>query len=112
MVKKSNIKEEQIKFQQKQLETQSQNIQFIQKAIEQGASLLQKYLDAKIKNVEAPKIKWSIIAFVGVLVLVIIICGFLVYENKLDPSNFTFLLGTLIGAVITLLGDVLIPQEN
>lgn len=109
---RNKLKEEELKLQQKQLDLQMQNGQLFKDALEQGLPLLDKYLTAKINQVEGPKIRWSIISFASVLVLVVALSGFLVYDGKLDASNFTFLLGTLIGAVITLLGDILIPSQQ
>lgn len=81
------------------------------KIVDKGIPLLEKYIESK-NNLEKPKFKWGILAFIFILSLMVLVTAFLVYAGKVDGSNFTFLLGTLIGATIAILGDILLPVEN
>ena len=74
-------------------------------------SNLRDYFEKKLKHIEGPKIRWSIIGFLGMLLLIVIGTGVLVFYGKLDSGSFTFLLGTLIGGSITFLGDLLLPPQ-
>lgn len=105
------IQIEMLKVQQKQLELQQKNSEILMQVVSQGMPLLKEYCDSKMKHIEGPKIRWSIIGFLGILFLIVLVTGFLVYVGRLDGSNFTFLLGTLIGGAITFLGDMLLPSE-
>jgi hypothetical protein len=108
-----------IKLQEKQLDLQAQqqaaqieNAKVLQTAVEQGMPLLKDYLHAKMKNVDSPKFKWSIVLFGAVLLVCVIGSGFLVFFDKMESGSFTFLLGTLIGGIITFMGDLLLPQQQ
>jgi len=110
MTTKEDIQTETLKLQQKQLDLQMKNSEVMQKLITEGSPILREYLEKKMKHIEGPKIKWSIIGFLGILIIIVIGTGFLVFEGKVDASNFTFLLGTLIGGAITFLGDMILPS--
>ena len=111
MAKKENVQIEALKLQQKQMELQMQNNQILRQAIEKGLPILEKYFNKRLELVESPKIRWSILGFVGILFVVVIGSGFLVYAGKLESGNFTFLLGTLLGATITFLGDIVLAPQ-
>jgi len=42
---------------------------------------------------------------VSVVVLIVAVSGFLTYKGKIDGSTFTFLLGLIVGYVLTFLRD-------
>ncbi len=86
-------------------------LKFFQELMEKGFPLLERYLSAKMQHLEKPRFRWSLIAFILILSIVVLTTAFLVYHDKVGGANFTFLLGTLVGATITLLGDLLIPKE-
>jgi len=111
MATKEDIQLETIKLQQKQIELQTQNNRLLQQLIDKGLPIVDKYFNKKLEKVEGPKIRWSVIGFVAVLFVIIIGTGWLVYVGKLDPANFTFLLGTIIGASVTFLGDIIFTGE-
>jgi len=111
MATKEDIQLETIKLQEKQIEIQTQNNKMIQQLIEKGLPIADKYFNKKLEKIEAPKIRWSILGFISILALVIVGTGYLVYVEKLDPANFTFLLGIIIGASVTFLGDILFTEE-
>lgn len=117
MAKKNKITDteiqlQQLKVQEKQFEAQITNAKMFDKAIEQGLPLLKDYLDNKMNKVETPKFKWTIGAFGAILLICVIGSGLLVFFDKMDSGSFTFLLGTLIGGIITFIGDVLLPKDN
>ncbi len=99
-----------LRLQEKQLELQKQNKEILQKVVDKGLPILDKYIHTQLKTVDAPRVRWSIIGFLGILFIIILGSGFLVYSGKLDSGSFTFLLGTLIGASITFLGDTILPK--
>src|SRR3989344_1545028 len=107
--KQFDLETEKLKLKQQEIDLQERNNEILKEAIAKGTPLLQRHIELKNRN-EGSKVKWSIIGFLSILVIVISASTFLVYHDKLDPANFTFLLGTLIGATITLLGDIIIPS--
>ncbi len=110
-MEKADLELERLKLQKAQIESQNQSTKLLQQALEKALPVVEKYFNAKLERVESPKVRWSIIGFIGILLMVLVMTSFLVYKGKLDSSNFTFLLGTLIGATISLLGDVILPKE-
>ena len=106
-----NLQEKQIEMQIKQHEAQIENSKVMQKAVDQGMPILKEYLHAKMQTVDSPKIRWSIILFGLILGLSVLGSGILVFFDKMDSGSFTFLLGTLIGGIITFMGDLLLPQQ-
>lgn len=105
------LQKKQIDLQSKQLESQIASSKLFEKAVEQGFPLLKEYMEVKVQKIESPKFKWSILIFGGILLISVIGSGFLVFMDKLDSGSFTFLLGTLIGGMITFLGDIIMPQQ-
>ena len=105
------LQEKQLEIQAKQQELQIENSKILQKAVEQGLPLMRDYYQAKMQTVESPKFKWSILLFGTILFICVIGSGVLVFFEKLDSGSFTFLLGTLIGGIITFMGDLLLPQQ-
>ena len=79
------------------------------KAIEEGFPILRDYYNKKMTKLEGPKIRISLYGFIYLLAIIVIGSGLLVFYGKLEGSNFTFLLGILIGAMITFLGDLVLP---
>ncbi len=80
------------------------------KLVDRGLPLLERWFDNQ-HELEKPKIRWSIIGFILMLFLVVICTAVLVFFGKVDGSNFTFLMGTLVGAIITLFGDIVLPKD-
>lgn len=105
------LQEKQMELQAKQQDVQIENSKIIQKAVDQGLPLMKEYYHAKMKHVESPKFKWSMILFGTILFICVVGSGVLVFFDKLDSGSFTFLLGTLIGGIITFMGDLLLPQQ-
>lgn len=111
MPPKQDLQKEMLKLQQKQVDLQIKNSEILKSAVEEGLPLAKEYFEKKMHHIEGPKIRWSIIGFLGILIIIVLGTGFLVYEGKLDSGSFTFLLGTLIGGAITFLGDLLLTHE-
>ncbi len=108
---KDELRIQELKVKEKELEVQKSQNEMIQHALDKVIPIADKYFNNKLTAVEGPKIRWSIIGFVLLLFVIVIITGILVYNGKLDGGNFTFMLGTLIGSAITLLGDIILPKE-
>ena len=98
-------KEVQLKEIELEKEKVSQSTKIWEKALEEGFPLLKEYLNKKIEKLEVPKIRLSLIWFSIILFVVILITSFLVYAGKLEGSNLTFLLGIMVGAIITFLSS-------
>ena len=109
--KKKSSQIETLDFQQRQFELQVQNVQFFHETVSKILPIAEKYYTAKLTKVEAPKVRLSIIGFLLVLFVIVVVSGFLVYAGKMESSNFTFLLGTLVGGTITFLGDIILPSQ-
>lgn len=110
----NDIQVENLRLQQKQVELQTQNSKVLPELVDKVQPIAEKYLEylnKKLEKIEGPKIRWSIIGFVGLLLVIVLVSGVLVYANKLDSSSFTLVLGTMIGATLTLLGDIVLLQE-
>lgn len=91
---------------------QVENAKNLGTLIDKGLPIVDKYFSQKIEKVEAPKIRMMFWIFGGILFLSVIITGVLTYTGKVSSDNFTFLLGTLLGTIITLIGDVTIGAEG
>ena len=94
------VEKEKVRLQQEQAKN-------FNKLIDKGFPLIERYLNAKLEKIEAPRFKWTFVIFGVLLILILGITAFLTFYDKLNPENFTFLLGILIGSIITLLGDIL-----
>ncbi|HLD12344.1 MAG TPA: hypothetical protein VJB87_01995 [Candidatus Nanoarchaeia archaeon] len=105
------MRKEELELQKKQLEAQLQGNQLLQKAIEQGLPLLHQYFQTKLEKVESPKIRLGVIGFLVILLVMTLVSGGLVALGKLDSSSFTFFLGTMIGAAVTFLGELILPPS-
>ena len=99
------IEKEKIKVQLKQQET-------IQKIVDKGLPLIQRYFTSKIEKIEAPRFKWTFIIFGGLLFASLVGTGLLTYYDKISSENFTFLLGILIGSIVTLMGDIVLQVKE
>ena len=100
-INKIELEKEKMKLQQEQ------NKNF-NKLVDKGLPLLEKYFTSKIEKLEVPKFKWTLIVFALVLLVSVGMTGVLTFFGKVGAENFTFLLGILIGAIITLMGDILL----
>ena len=105
------LQKESIELQKANLELQKENAKTMQNLFDKGVPLISDYMNKKLQKVETPKVRWPIIGFVIILTIIVVGSGLLVYLGKLDSDNFTLLLGTLIGASISLLRDIIVPSE-
>ena len=101
-----------IKLEEQRLKLQTEQAKNFSKIIEKGLPLIEKYFTAKIEKLEAPRLRWMFIIFGTILFISIGLTGFLTFYGKISSENFTFLLGILIGSIITLIGDVIINMGN
>lgn len=93
------------------LDLEEKKTDFYKNLADKITPLADKYIHEKMTYMESPKLKLSFWIFGMILFTIVIFCGILVLLDKLEGSNFTFLLGALIGSVMVILGDVLIPQN-
>jgi len=101
-----------IKLEEQRLKLQTEQAKNFSKIIEKDLPLIEKYFTAKIEKLEAPRFRWMFIIFGAILFISIGLTGFLTFYDKISSENFTFLLGILIGSIITLIGDVIINMGN
>ncbi|MBI2444842.1 hypothetical protein HYV43_00455 [Candidatus Micrarchaeota archaeon] len=100
-----------LELQETQLKLQLKSQENIQMLVEKGLPILEKYYQTKLERLETPKVQWTIIGFLVILILVTLGAGIMTYLGKLDQGNFTFLLGTLLGVSVTMLKEVVMPSE-
>ena len=101
-----------IKLEEQRIKLQTEQAKNFSKIIEKGLPLVEKYFSAKIEKLEAPRFRWMFIIFGTILLVSIGLTGFLTFYGKISSENFTFLLGILIGSIITLIGDAIINMGN
>ena len=101
-----------MKIEEQRLKLQTEQAKNFNKIIDKGLPLLEKYFTSKIEKLEAPRFRWMFIVFGGILIMSVGLTGFLTFYGKISSENFTFLLGILLGAIITLFGDVLLNIGN
>ncbi len=75
--------------------------------------LMTSYAESKLKRTESEarlhtRMAWIAVAVVG---LVVITAAGLTYVDKVDGSTFTFLLGLIVGYVLTFIKDSIQPAE-
>ena len=79
------LQEKQMELQAKQQDVQIENSKIIQKAVDQGLPLMKEYYHAKMKHVESPKFKWSMILFGTILFICVVGSG--VLDIEYDPDG-------------------------
>ncbi len=105
------ILEAQLKLQSQQLEIQKEQTKNFGILIDKVAPLIEKYYSAKLEKIEAPKFRWSAIIFGIMLVVIVVGSMYLVYEGKLGADNFTFLVGVIVGYMMTFIKDLTLGGE-
>ena len=95
------LQEKQVELQIKQVELQKEQTKNTQTLIEQGLPVVEQYFSKKMQHVDNPRFKWATIVFGLILFTIVVGSGILVYEGKIDAGNFTFLLGVIVGYMMT-----------
>ena len=101
-----------MRIEEQRLKLQTEQAKNLNKIIDKGLPLVEKYFTSKIEKLEAPRFKWMFVIFGAILFISIGLTAFLTYHGKISSENFTFLLGILIGSIITLIGDVIINMRD
>jgi hypothetical protein len=99
-------------LEEKKIELELQRNKSFNMLVSQGLPLLEKYFTSKLEKIEAPKFKWTLIIFGSLLTISVVGTGILVYADKVDSANFTFLLGIMIGSIVTLIGDIIFEAKG
>ena len=55
------------------------------------------------------RMAWIVLTIV---VFIVVVAGFLTYLEKIDGSTFTFLLGLIVGYILTFIRDTIRPHEE
>ncbi len=73
-------------------------------------TIAERYLKAQQSRADHnTKMAWVAVA---VVTLVVSVSGFLTYVGKVDGSTFTFLLGLIVGYILTFIRDSISPPEG
>jgi len=99
-------------LEEKQLDLQIQQAKNFNLLIEKVVPAVEKYFTDKLHKLEAPKFRWTLIVFAILLAIIVIGTGILVYFDKIESTNFIFLLGILVGAMMTLIGDIILEVKQ
>lgn len=86
----------------------------IAERVEPILELLKTYFEHTLKRERASaklQLNMTWIAF-AIVVLVVVVSGTLTYFDKIDGSTFTFLLGLVVGYVLTFVRDAIRPPEE
>jgi hypothetical protein len=87
--------------QNKMIELEIKRFEFWKEALSKVDPLL-NYFNQKIIKHDAPIAKYSIIGVALVILIVLILTFWLVLNDKLDNSAFTFVVGTIVGYLIAM----------
>ena len=71
-----------------------------------GIPALEKYYSAKLEQLEAPRFKWSSAIVAIILAGIILAASFLVYNDKLSSESYVFLVGVIVGYLLTFLKEL------
>ena len=82
--------ESMIKLEEQRLKLQTEQAKNVNKLMEKGLPLVEKYFSTKLEKLEAPRFKWMLIIFGGILVLSVALTGFLTFFGNLLCSTFYF----------------------
>lgn len=67
------------------------------------------------KGINKSGVRFSLgLSIIAAFIILIIVgaAGFLTYHNKIDGSTFTFLLGTIVGYLITFIQKAISPDQE
>jgi hypothetical protein len=85
----------------KRIELEIEKTRSLNKIIEEIIPKLSEYFEKRMVGHETPILKQSIWIFFSIIILIVLGTGFLVYTQKLDTTSFTFLIGTVLGYLLT-----------
>jgi len=108
---KDDVKSAEFELQRNQLEIQKQQAKNIELAINKIAPIAEKYFVTKLEKLEAPRFRWTAIIFGILLGIIVIGVMCLVYAGKVGADNLVFLLGIIVGYMITLMREVVLGFE-
>ena len=83
----------------------------MKKVVDKGFPLIEKMIEMK-ERIEKPKFTFGMIGFLVIIACIINSTGILVFYEKMDDGNFTFLMGTLFGASITIFNEILTTNQK
>jgi len=96
----SEVKTSLPEIERKKLELELKKIEFWDKRFEESIPKILNYFEQKMLKHETPILKTSIRVFAGIVILIILGTGFLVYVEKLDAASFTFVIGAVLGYLV------------
>ena len=99
-------------LEEKQVELQIQQAKNLGIILDRVVPAVEKYYSEKMKRLEEPRFKWTLVAFAIILVVIVGVSAYLLYLDKIPAENFTFLLGILVGAIMALLGDIILEAQQ
>ncbi len=101
-----------MKLEEQKLKTQTEQNKELIKVAKRVTEAIEKYYTLKLTKLEAPKFKWSTTLFSVIILLIVVGSGLLVYYGKLSSSNFTLLIGVIVGYLMTFIKNVVLVQSE
>lgn len=105
-----DIEQKKIALQIEAVKLEQQKQTTINKLVETGLPMVERYLDTKIKHVEKPKFQYTVV-IIGVVLLVVIVGSMiLVWQKVLGSDAFTFLMGIVVGYLMTFFREMILVE--
>lgn len=94
------MKKNKTEIESKRLDLELKKFEFWDKRFGESIPKILNYFEQKMLKHETPILKTSIRVFAGIVILIILGTGFLVYVEKLDAASFTFVIGAVLGYLV------------
>lgn len=101
-----------IELEKQRLQLQEQQAKNFNTLIEKALPLVEKYFTTRLEKLEAPKFKISSIIFSTILLVIVIGSGVLVFYGKITSDNFTFLIGVIVGYLMTFIKNIVMIERE
>lgn len=90
-----------IEIEHEKLKLDREKLQFWDKRLGEIIPTFASYYEKRMLSHETPILKTSIWILAGIVILIVVGTGFLVYIGKLDAASFTFVIGTVLGYLLS-----------
>ncbi len=111
MIKKQNNADLQNMALTQQMEIQKQQAKNFNLLLEKGIPAIEKYLNAKLVHYDKPRFKYAIGGVCLILLIIVIGSMFLVFNGLLGADAFTFLMGIIVGYLLTFFKEMLFSND-
>lgn len=86
-----------LSIEREKIQQQREQLQLWREALNQIVPAVTEYYKIRMERVDVPVFRTSTFTFAMILLVIVVGCGTLVFFGKLGESNFTFLLGIVLG---------------